>query len=297
MFASRATAVLVSTLALFLGALADASTALAWAWPVDGAVLREFSVGDDEYAAGQHRGIDIAIGGADIVRAPVSGEVTFAGQVPTHGLTVTIATSDGFKASLTHLGPIAVRRGARVAEGDGVAQPGPSGEPEHATPYVHLGVRVGADEKYVDPAALLPPRTANPPPAPVPTPSPAPSPVPSPPPAPPPTPPPPAAAEPAPTPAPAVAPTPAPAAATTPEPSPASVAPAPATGVAAERQVRGAPDPSAGDTDRRRRVFGSAPLGRRLLRDGATRTTSVPVSPPSAVPARPEGSSTAGRVQ
>ncbi len=134
MFASRATALVVSTLALAVVALADASTARAWAWPVDGPVLREFSVGDDEYAAGQHRGIDIAVGGADIVRAPVSGEVTFAGQVPTHGLTVTIATSDGSKASLTHVGPIAVRRGSHVAEGDVVAQSGPSGEPEHATP-------------------------------------------------------------------------------------------------------------------------------------------------------------------
>ena len=205
MFALRATTLLLATLGLALAALAGPSSALAWAWPADGAVLREFSLGDDEYAAGQHRGIDVAVGGSGSVRAPVSGEVTFAGQVPTHGLTVTIATADGFKASLTHVGRITVKRGAYVSEGDVVAEGGPSGEPEHDTPYVHLGVRVGADEKYVDPASLLPARAAAPPPAPTPAPAPTPSPVPSPPPAPSPPPrppPPPAAAQPAPTPAP-----------------------------------------------------------------------------------------------
>ncbi len=62
--------------------------------------------------------------------------------------------------SLTHLGPLRVRRGASVAEGDVVAEPGPTGEAEHAVPYVHLGVRVGAARRYVDPLSLLPPRGA-----------------------------------------------------------------------------------------------------------------------------------------
>ncbi len=39
------------------------------------------------------------------------GEVAFAGQVPTHGLTVTIAAAGGYKVSLTHLGPLLVKRG------------------------------------------------------------------------------------------------------------------------------------------------------------------------------------------
>ena len=30
----------------------------AWAWPVDGPVLRPFVFGGDPYAGGQHRGID-----------------------------------------------------------------------------------------------------------------------------------------------------------------------------------------------------------------------------------------------
>ena len=49
-------------------------TAWAWAWPADGSILRGFSVQDDQYAAGQHRGIDVALAGAPVgPRAGVRG--------------------------------------------------------------------------------------------------------------------------------------------------------------------------------------------------------------------------------
>ena len=67
MFAPRATALLLATLVLLLAAPAGPSSALAWAWPADGVVLREFSLGNDEYAAGQHRGIDVALGSSGSV--------------------------------------------------------------------------------------------------------------------------------------------------------------------------------------------------------------------------------------
>ena len=54
---------------------------------------------------------------APAIRAPASGEVSFAGQVPTHGLTVTIVTGDGYKASLTHLGTLRIRKGATRRRG------------------------------------------------------------------------------------------------------------------------------------------------------------------------------------
>jgi hypothetical protein len=169
---------------LLVGALFEGSPAWAWAWPAEGAVLREFSVGTDTYAAGQHRGVDIALGESRAVLAPAAGEVSFAGQVPTNGLTVTIVTTDGHKASLTHLGALRVRKGAMVAEGDPIADPGPTGEAEHQVPYLHLGIRVGDDETYVDPLSLLPPRGApNPPPAPAAPPAPTPPPATAPPPA------------------------------------------------------------------------------------------------------------------
>lgn len=165
MFSHKATRRIVVAAIAAVCALAWAPGALGWAWPADGPVLRGFTLGENEYAGGQHRGIDVALDGSRVLRAPVAGEVTFAGSVPTHGLAVTIETADGYKASLTHTGALLVRRGARVGEGDPVAEPGPSGEPEHAVPYVHLGVRVGADDTYIDPLGLLPARSPAAPPA------------------------------------------------------------------------------------------------------------------------------------
>jgi peptidase M23-like protein len=126
--------------------------ALAWAWPVDGPVLRPFVLGDDPYAGGQHRGIDIGAPPGAAVRAPVSGSVSFTGAVPTGGRTITIRTADGYAVTLQRLGSYSVLRGAEVAEGDVVASVGDAPEP-----YVYLGVRK-ADEPdgYVDPLPLLP---------------------------------------------------------------------------------------------------------------------------------------------
>jgi Peptidase family M23 len=139
--------------------LAWTPAAYAWSWPVQGPVLHPFAYDEAHpYAAGQHRGIDI---GADTtgetVVAPAAGTVSFAGTVPTNGKTVTIETADGYSVTLTHLGSIAVGRGATVVEQDAIGAVGPSGTPEVDGPYVHLGIRVTADQNgYVDPLSLLP---------------------------------------------------------------------------------------------------------------------------------------------
>ena len=65
-----------------LTSLISIPSALAWTWPVDGAVLRPFSVGPDPYAGGQHRGVDIAAELGSAVLAPAAGTVSFAGVVP-----------------------------------------------------------------------------------------------------------------------------------------------------------------------------------------------------------------------
>jgi peptidase M23-like protein len=147
----------IALLPVLLATLLGAPPAHAWTWPVDGPVLRPFLFGNDPYAAGLHRGIDIGAAPGTPVRAPRAGLVRFAGTVPGNGRTLTIETADGYSVTLLHLGAFSVARGATVAEGDPVAVIGPSDWVEHGIPSVHLGVRVTADPQgYVDPLPLLP---------------------------------------------------------------------------------------------------------------------------------------------
>jgi septal ring factor EnvC (AmiA/AmiB activator) len=103
-------------------ALAAAPNASAWMWPADGPVLRPFVLGDDPYAGGQHRGIDIGVEADAIVRAPAGGEVTFAGSLPRYGKSLTIRTLDGYAVTLLHLGVLVVSRGGAVQEGQAVGR-------------------------------------------------------------------------------------------------------------------------------------------------------------------------------
>ncbi len=141
-----------------LAALTSSPAASAWTWPLGGDVLRAYSLGSDAYSAGQHRGVDVAGSAGELVRAPVSGTVTFAGVVPSSGRTVTVQAGE-YAVSLTHLGEVTAVKGAVIAEGESLGTAGISGEAEWPAPYVHLGVRISdAADGYVDPATLLPPR-------------------------------------------------------------------------------------------------------------------------------------------
>src|SRR5689334_2757878 len=152
-----------STALTGLAALVLAPAAGAWSWPVSGSVLRPFTLGDDPYLGGQHRGIDVAGSAGEAVRAPHGGVVAFAAAIPTSGLSVTIRTDDGYSVTLTHLGAISVKRNATVAEGDRVGTVGPSGTAEWPRPYVHLGIRTDSDPNgYLDPLRFLPARPATP---------------------------------------------------------------------------------------------------------------------------------------
>ena len=71
----------------FLALLVPTTPARAdWAWPLRGQVITTYRNGDDPYAGGQHRGIDIAGPvGAEVVAA-AGGEVRFAGTAGSSGL-------------------------------------------------------------------------------------------------------------------------------------------------------------------------------------------------------------------
>src|SRR5205085_1570002 len=144
-------------------ALVVVPSAGAWTWPVKGPVLQKFVLGDDPYAAGQHRGIDIGAPAGATVAAPAPGTVTFAGTVPISGRTVTIQTADGYSVTLTHLGSTSAQRGLTIGQGAPVGTIGPSGEVEHDVPYVHLGIRRSEDPNgYVDPLRFLPVQPVEP---------------------------------------------------------------------------------------------------------------------------------------
>jgi len=151
-------------LAAVLAALLFAPAGEAWTWPAAGAVLEPFLFDPAHpYAAGQHRGVDVGGEPGAAVLAPAAGSVTFAGTVPSSGKSVTITTADGYAVTLTHLGAIAVARDAAVAEGNVIGAIGPSGDPEVAQPYVHLGIRTAADAQgYLDPLTFLPARVSAP---------------------------------------------------------------------------------------------------------------------------------------
>jgi hypothetical protein len=163
-----------------LAALVVAPAAHPWTWPADGPVLRPFSFGDDPYAGGQHRGIDIGGEVGSSVRAAAGGTVSFAGTVPSGGKAVTISTGDGYSVTHLQLGELLVGRGTIVDEGAAVGSIGPSDDTLTTAPHVHLGVRVTAEEHgYVDPLGLLPrrevpvaPVSSEPVPTPVPVPEP-----------------------------------------------------------------------------------------------------------------------------
>jgi hypothetical protein len=177
------------TAATLVAVLLTAAPARAdWVWPVRGEVITPYRNGDDPYASGQHRGIDIAADVGTPVVAAAAGEIRFAGPAGASGLTVSVRIDDGrYDTSYLHLSSTAVRKGERVAAGDRLGAVGTTGVRSAEQPHLHFGVRdAGSRHAYHDPLALLPPaaaperprETPSPSPAPVPvTPAPAPEPI------------------------------------------------------------------------------------------------------------------------
>lgn len=145
--------------AVLLAGLAFPAAAAGWVWPVSGDVITHYRNGGDPYAAGQHRGIDIAAAPGTPVRAATGGTVTFAGVAGSSGLTVAVRTADGrFDTSYLHLSSAAVAKGDRVGEGARLGLAGTTGRRSAAQPHLHFGVReAGTRHAYRDPLPLLPP--------------------------------------------------------------------------------------------------------------------------------------------
>ncbi len=169
--AARVSICIVLLLSLAAVLPREAQAAESWAWPVEGEVLTAYRNGDDPYAAGQHRGIDIgAPVGAD-VHAATAGTVTFAGTAGSSGLTVSVRTADGrFDTAYLHLDSIDVKAGDAIEAGDVLGSLGTSGRRSAEAPHVHFGVRdAGERHAYHDPLLFLstPGAPVEPPPAPL----------------------------------------------------------------------------------------------------------------------------------
>jgi hypothetical protein len=138
----------LSVLLMMVAPAAGSAARARWIWPVHGAVVGQFALKADRFAAGQRRGIDIAAAPGAAVRAACAGRVLFAGVVPGAGRTVTVACGS-LNATYLHLGAVGVHRGGSVAAGSSLGAVGSSG-------MLRLGARVRARRfGYVDPMQLL----------------------------------------------------------------------------------------------------------------------------------------------
>jgi murein DD-endopeptidase MepM/ murein hydrolase activator NlpD len=120
-----------------------------WMWPLRPFRLeRPFVAPPHEYGPG-HRGIDLAVQGDDVVRAPADGIVAFSGLVAGRGI-LTIDHGNGLVSTLEPV-DTDVSAGARVAAGEPVARVSAGGH--SAAGAMHFGVRL--DGEYINPLVLL----------------------------------------------------------------------------------------------------------------------------------------------
>jgi hypothetical protein len=149
--------ILTSAAALLANLMLASPTWAQWVWPLRGEVITQYSNGDDPYASGRHRGIDIAGEVGQPVVAATGGTVRFAGTVGSSGLTVSVRSLDGFDTSYLHLSSASVREGQSVGTGDRLGAVGTSGARSAERPHLHFGVReAGTRHAYRDPLSLLP---------------------------------------------------------------------------------------------------------------------------------------------
>jgi murein DD-endopeptidase MepM/ murein hydrolase activator NlpD len=121
-----------------------------WSRPVPGSVVHPFDPPAERWLAG-HRGVDLAAGAGDPVRAPAAGVVSFAGSVA--GKPVVVVTHPGGLRSTFEPVTASVGRGDTVGRGEAIGVLADTAG--HCAPggCLHWGVLRG--EAYLDPLALL----------------------------------------------------------------------------------------------------------------------------------------------
>ena len=122
----------------------------AFHWPARGAVTSPFGMRGGK----PHEGIDISNRSGMVVRAAAAGTVVFSDRKPGYGRVIVLEHAHGFKTLYAHNQDNLVMRGARVEQGDLIADMGATGEA--SGPHLHFEVRIG--DRPVDPLDCLPVR-------------------------------------------------------------------------------------------------------------------------------------------
>jgi lipoprotein NlpD len=132
------------------GAGPDAK-APAFRWPARGVVTSPFGMRGRR----PHEGIDISYRSGMAVRAAATGTVVFSDTRYGYGRVIVLRHAGGYETLYAHNEDNLVRPGARVEQGQLIADMGSSGEA--SGPHLHFEIRVGG--RPVDPLGCLPART------------------------------------------------------------------------------------------------------------------------------------------
>jgi len=122
----------------------------AFRWPAPGAVTSPFGMRRGH----PHEGIDISSRSGMAVRAAAAGTVVFSDRKAGYGRVIILKHEGGYETVYAHNQDNLVMRGARVKQGQVIADMGNTGE--SSGPHLHFEVRVGS--RPVDPRSCLPAR-------------------------------------------------------------------------------------------------------------------------------------------
>ncbi len=115
-------------------------------------VVRRFDPPASRYGPG-HRGVDLGVGGGQLVRSPADGIVIFAGPVAGRGVVV-VRHPDGISTEYEPVTPL-VHRGDPVHQGDPLARLSGTDAGCARPNCLHWGARRAGN--YIDPLSLLAP--------------------------------------------------------------------------------------------------------------------------------------------
>ena len=126
-----------------------ANQPLTWAWPATGSVIGRFST-----SGSGNKGIDIAGNAGDAVRAAAAGDVVYAGSgLLGYGDMIIIKHNERFLSAYAHNRRLLVAEGARVNQGQQIAELGSTGADRD---MLHFEIRDSG--RPVDPLGFLPRR-------------------------------------------------------------------------------------------------------------------------------------------